>query len=323
MGVAVLALLPSKAWPTPAADSFRRVRFGVLGFGTAGWEVDITRRQRLDREFGFAMDVVPFASGEAAKVALLAGAVDVIVADLVWVARRRAEGDALSIIPYSRALGTLDVPAGSPIRSLTDLAGKRLGVAGGALDKNWLLLRALAKRELDQDMRLLAEPVFGAAPLISNELQAGRLDAALTFWNFAARLEAEGARPLLTVSEMLARLGISPDVPLLGYAFRAEWAQANADLVGRFAACLGAAKAVLAQSDDAWRALGPRLGTDNPDIQTRLRDGYRAGIPGSWTARERGDAAKLFSILAELGGQHLVGQARSLDPAIFWTTAPP
>jgi NitT/TauT family transport system substrate-binding protein len=196
-----------------------------------------------------------------------------------------------------------------------------LGVAGGPLDKSWLLLRALAVRELDRDIAELVQPVFGAPPLIMNEFEAGRLDAALTFWNFAAQMEARGARPLLTVSDMLGRLGISLDVPLLGYVFRDEWARGNRALVQRFSACSRAAKAILASSDDEWRALEPLLGTDDASVRINLRDGYRAGVPQVWTQHEKDDAARLFSLLAEIGGEQLVGSAHSLDPATFWTVA--
>jgi NitT/TauT family transport system substrate-binding protein len=294
------------------------VHFGILSFGTAAWEADVVRRHQLDREHGFRMEIVPFAGGEAGKVAIQANGADIIVSDLIWVARQRAEGNALAMTPYSRALGTLALPAESGIRSLSGLIGKRLGIAGGPLDKSWLLLRALTMRKIGKDIASLVEPVFGAPPLISNELETGRLDAVLTFWNFAARLEAKGARPLLTVSDMLGQLGISAEVPLLGYAFKESWAQRDLGLVDRFMACSRAAKAILARSDDEWRLLAPRLGTDDPAVHARLRQAYRDGIPGAWTPQAQSEAEKLFSILAELGGEQLVGSARSLDPATLW-----
>jgi len=297
------------------------VRFGILNFGTALWEVDVIGRHRLDGQNGFSLQALQLASSEAAKVALQAGAVDIIVSDWVWVARQRADGNGLAFLPYSRAVGALELPQGSPIQTLGDLAGKRLGVAGGPMDKSWLLLRALAVRELDKDLAEIVEPVFGAPPLIMHELEAGRLDAALTFWNFAAQMEARGTRPLLTVSDMLVRLGISSDVPLLGYVFRDEWARGNPALIDRFSACSRAAKAILANSDEEWRALEPLLGTDDSGVKLRLRDGYRAGIPQNWAQREKDDAARLFLMLAEIGGEQLVGSAHSLDPATFWASA--
>ena len=55
------------------------------------------------------------------------------------------------------------VPAQSAIRELTDLKGKKLAVAGGPLDKSWLLLQALARRA-GMDLRKQATVVYGAPP---------------------------------------------------------------------------------------------------------------------------------------------------------------
>lgn len=297
------------------------IRIGVLQFGTASWELDTIKRHGLDRAGNLDLQVLTLANSEAGKVALKAGAADMIVTDWVWVARQRADGDDLAFVPFSRAVGALEVPAGSPVASLSDLAGKRIGVAGGPLDKNWILLRALARRELGRDLADIAQPVFGGPPLLQEELAAGRLDAVLTFWNFAARLESQGARPLLTVAEIIRRLGMSPDVPMLGYAFHESWARQHGDVLDRFVEASRSAKQLLAQSDDEWRALAPMLGTEDPKLQALLRDGYRAGIPGSFGEAQRDDAARLFAILVESGGSDLLGSARVLDPGTFWAMA--
>lgn len=316
----VLAGLGAVLLPAPAMAT-EEIRFGILNFGTALWESDVVARHRLDLENGFRLRTVSFASGEAAKVALHAGAVDIVVSDLFWAARQRAGGEDLCFLPYSRAIGALELPSGSTSRSLGDLAGRRLGVAGGPLDKSWLILRAVALRDLGKDIADLAEPIFGAPPLVMHEFDAGRLDAALIFWNFAAQLEERGAKPLLTGSQMIGRLGLPDNVPLLGYVFHEAWARGNADLLDRFARASRAAKSVLATSAEEWRLLEPLLGADQSAIRTRLRDAYREGIPGLWTAAEKEGAAQLFLVVAKLGGERLVGDARALDPALFWDGA--
>ena len=92
---------------------------------------------------------------------------DVIVSDWTWALRQRARGDDLKFFPYSSALGSLMVPKGSTIKSLSDLTGKKIGVAGTGIDKSWILLRAYSRKTLGKDVADFAEPVFGAAPLIS------------------------------------------------------------------------------------------------------------------------------------------------------------
>ncbi len=194
------------------------VRIGLLKFGTVSWEIDTIRHHALDRRHGIAVTPVEFASNEAAKVALQAGAVDLIVTDWPWVARQRGEGAALSFFPYSKAVGTLMLPRGSSLTTPADLKGKRIGVVGGPLDKSWLLLLAYVRKKFGIAHAEASEPVFGAPPLLNVELARGRIDAILTYWHYAARLEAEGAKPLLTVADMIRELGITRDVPMLGYA---------------------------------------------------------------------------------------------------------
>jgi NitT/TauT family transport system substrate-binding protein len=63
-------------------------------------------------------------------------------------ARQRAEGNRYTFIRIRVPWDALLIPAESPVRTLDDLKGRSLGVAGGALDKSWLLLRALAQRSL-------------------------------------------------------------------------------------------------------------------------------------------------------------------------------
>ncbi|TPJ88075.1 ABC transporter substrate-binding protein [Mesorhizobium sp. B2-5-13] len=319
---AVLAALSSLivAGPTAAASGQSLpVRFGVLGFGTAAWEVDVVQRYGLDISHGVSLEVRRLASTEAGKTALLAGSVDVIVSDWVWVTRQRAEGADLVFVPYSRVVGALELPAGSPVRRLADFDGKRLGVAGGPLDKSWILLRALNLRQSGRDLAASVQPVFGAPPLLEQEFLAGRLDGLLTFWNFAAQLEAAGAQRLLNVGQILEGLGVSGELPMLGYVFHEDWARADPAVLSGFLKTVMAAKSLLATSDSEWHALAPQLGTDDVRLQAALRDAYRDGIPRRFGRKERDDAARLFSILADLSGEALVGKAKGFDPGIFWS----
>ena len=119
------------------------VRVGVLKFGTVNWELDTIKTHKLDEAEGIDLQIVDLASNQATQVALQGGAVDMIVTDWLWVSRQRADGADFTFAPYSTSAGGVMVPAESDIRSLADLKGAELGVAGGPLDKSWLMLRAL------------------------------------------------------------------------------------------------------------------------------------------------------------------------------------
>jgi NitT/TauT family transport system substrate-binding protein len=294
------------------------LRLGLLSFGTVRWEVDTMRRLHLDQEAGVDLEVRDLASNEAAKVALLGGAVDVIVSDWIFVARQRASGEDLVFLPGTGATGTLLGKTGAPAPPLADLRGKRIGVAGGPLDKSWLLLRALGLKEAEIDLASAATPVFGAPPLLRAEFEAGRLDALLTYWSDAAILEARGAVPILSVADMMRRLGVGEAVPLLGFVAREGWAARNERALEALVAAQRQAHAVLAGDATAWRDIRLPPSSGDVDVVAVVQDAYRRGGAGLWTPRTTAAAARLFEILAALGGKDLVGNARSLDGGTFW-----
>ncbi|MCB8821782.1 ABC transporter substrate-binding protein [Microvirga rosea] len=304
-------------WPAHAAEA-KAIRLGLLKFGTVSWEMDTIKAHRLDERNGFHLKAMEFATNEAAKVALLAGAVDLIVTDWPWVTRQRAEGARFSFAPYSKATGALVVPAGSSVTRLADLKGKRVGVAGGPLDKSWLLLRAYNRRETGSDLATLVQLVFGAPPLLSEELAQGRIDAVLTYWHYAARLQAVGATVLLPVADVVKGLSGGSDIPMLGYAFLETWASQHPEELESFLQASREAKVLLAESDAEWLRLRPLLGTSDPKVQASLREGYRAGIINRWTEEERHSAARLYQVLVDVGGEQLVGRATKLEPGTFW-----
>jgi NitT/TauT family transport system substrate-binding protein len=322
LAVAFGLLLALFARPVLAAEP-AAVRVGYLQFGTVEWELDTIRQHGLDVADGIRLEPVALASNEAAKVALEAGAVDLILTDWPYVTRQRAEGADFAFVPASKAVGALLVPPGSPIAGLRDLRGKQIGVAGGPLDKSWLLLRALSRKETGADLAEAAQPVFGAPPLLSEQLRQGRIDAVLTYWTFAARLQASGARPILTVNEVIRRLGAQTDVPMLGYAFHEAWATAHPEALAGFLEASFKAKRLIAGSDADWQRLLPKLGTDNPSVVAALREGYRSGILEQWGEPERRDAAHLYAILVEIGGAELVGAAKAVTPGTFWPSSAP
>jgi len=245
-------------------------------------------------------------------------AVDGIVEDWLWVSRQRADGVPLTFIPYSSSVGALMVPADGSIDSLADLEGKRLGIAGGPLDKSWLLIQALAK-EQGVDLAEVSELVYGAPPLLAEKFKSGELDAVINYWHYAARLEAEGHRRLLDVTQAQEGLGVPADTPQLGYVFREEWADEHPDLVQAFARASRAAKAVMDESDEEWERLRALTRAEDDATLDALKRRYREGIVHSWGDRERQAAGQLYGVLAELGGEELVGSSPVLVDGTFWS----
>ncbi len=317
-GRRALLLMPLMAALPPGAAHAAGppIRIGTLRFGSVAWELDVMRTHGLDTAAGVVVEPVEFAATQAAQVALQAGRVDMAVQDWLWVSRQRASGADWTLSPTFGSLGAVMAPPGSPVQTVADLRGRRLGIAGSPLDKSWLLLRAYAQRTLDLDLDQAVSKSFGPPPLLAEQVAAGRLDAVLTYWPFAARAEAAGQRRVLAMEDAVEGLGIPPGVPFLGWVFSDAFAARNGAAVQGLIDASAKARSILVDSNAEWDRIAPLTGTSGPDELARLRSWYRRGALGHW---DLAATARLYDILAAIGGPALVGPAAHLAPGTFWT----
>lgn len=297
-----------------AADT---IRLAVQKTGTVAWELDVARIHNLDKQAGIDIRAVELASPEAGKIALRGNSADVMVSDWLWVSRERDLGAKLVFYPYSTALGAVMVKADSAIHTLSDLKGKSLAVAGGAIDKSWLLLAAAAKQQ-GIDLKQQARIVYGAPALLAGKMQQGETDAMLNYWNFCARMEAQGFRRILGVEDLLPKFGVKGPLAMVGYVFDEQWAAAHRDTVARFLGVAAKAKHILLTSDAEWERIAPLTGASDAATLHAYRDRYRQGIPDRPVEAEETDARVLYRVLAELGGPALVGPGKELAPGTFY-----
>ncbi len=314
--VALFAILQ----PATVVAEEKVLRVAVLEFGTINWELDVIRHHGLDRKNGFRLEVTGLGSKNATAVALQSGSVDMIVTDFIWVARQRARGFDPVFYPHSTALGAVMVRPDSGINSIQALANRQLGIAGGPVDKSWLMLQAYYRRQSGKDLARELEPKFAAPPLLNKLIDRGDLPAVLNFWHYSARLSAQGMTPLVTMDEVLTGLGVERPVALIGWVFGENWANQNPELVAAFLKAARRAKQLLKSSDAQWQRLESKIRARDQSMLIELRDAYRAGIPKSFNSQDRESAARLYEILAKLGGRQLVGTVRTLPKGVFWTS---
>lgn len=301
-----------------SSNAAERLTVGVLKFGTVNWQLRTMKDAGLDTAAGVELEILPLASKNATSVALQSGAADMIVTDWIWALRQRAEGEDFVFAPYTNALGALVLAKGASLAALSDLKGKRIGIAGGPLDKSWLVLRASTLRHDNFDLADTAQAVFGAPPLLSEQLRQNGVDAVLTFWPYAARLKAAGHPVALNVEAVLGDLGVSQPPSLVGYVFRKSFEEKSPALVEGFFKALAKANALLKSDDATWDNIRPVMKAANDDEFAALKAGFRAGIPDTTWVDDTTGAQQLYDILKEMGGSKLLGKAQSFDPDLFW-----
>ncbi|WP_018237736.1 ABC transporter substrate-binding protein [Ensifer sp. BR816] len=298
------------------AEDLPQLRAAMLASGTVNWEISTIKTHELDHGNGFELTVQNYADNGATRVAFEGGEADVMVADWIWVANQRAAGKDYVFLPYSRAVGGLVVKDDSGIKALPDLVGKKIGIAGGPLDKSWLILRAYARQQYDMDLATETEQVFGAPPLIFKSALSGETAGAINFWHFLAKMKTKGMRELISVADAAEALKLDPDTPLLGYVLKGEYVAAHPEIAKGLFTASRAAKNLLRDDDEVWEGLRDKMNAGDDAEFIALRDGYRAGIPSGKPIDEAA-ADRFLRLMAELGGAELVGKATSLPKGLF------
>lgn len=308
----------SQLAPSAAVAQDATITVGTLENGTVNWELRTIADHGFDRENGFQLKIVPLAGNPATQIAMQGGEVDSIVSDWLWVAQQRAAGADFTFLSYSTAVGGLVVPGGSDVQDLGDLSGQKIGIAGGPVDKSWLILRAWNRQVNGEDLADATQQVFGAPPVIQNAVETGEVAGAVNFWHYLAKMKAAGMREVLGVSQAAGDLGLDPSTPLLGYVLRDGWIAEHPDLAQGLARASRQAKDLLAGDDAAWEDIRPIMNAANDAEFQALRDGWRAGIPPDGPV-DRANAQKMFSVMAELGGDDLTGGLTELPEGLFWS----
>ncbi|MFL1455298.1 ABC transporter substrate-binding protein [Marinobacter sp. GN3S48] len=287
----------------------------VLQFGTAHWELDHILHRGLDRKHGYRLDLELVANLPASRLAVTSGSVNGAVADLLWAQSRYQAGTPYLYLPFSSQIGDIVVADGSTTQSVADLAGKRIGVAGGPDSKGWILLQKVAAQQ-GLDLSDSADVQFAAPPLLNQALKRGQVDVIVTYWHFAARLKGEGGwRSAFRMADLLTALDLDTNLPMLGYVFPASWAQEHRSLIRRFADSLREAKTELADKPAYWERLRPLMANPDKGVFQALRDGFNAGIPAPQTDRR---IAHLHRLLVLTGAD-----ADNLMPApLFYRSEP-
>ena len=106
-----------------------------------------------------------------------------------------------------------------------------------------------------------------------------------------------------------------------GYAVSEAVVARDPRAVTAFARASHAAKAVLASDEAAWLAIRPLMQADDDAAFAVLRRRFLEGIPRRPVADEAADAARLYAVLAKLGGDKLVGPAKALPEGLYWAGA--
>ncbi|MFM7085028.1 MAG: ABC transporter substrate-binding protein [Hyphomicrobium sp.] len=315
----VSSLFLSSMYRTVAlAEGFRKLRIASVKFGSLSWLLETIKAEGLDKKYGLTIEIVETATNASTPVALYGGNADIVVTDWPWVLRQRAMGEKLRFSPFSASLGAVMVANSSSIHALSDLKGKKLGVAGTATDKSWLLIRAFSRSKLGGDLADWVTPQFGSAPLLNEQLRSSKIDGVLNFWTYTARLEAQGYRKVISMADVLSELGVYPQPALVGFVWNERLETEMLEAIRGFLLSVQDANKLLLETNGPWKRLQDQMKvTDENEFQLLIK-AYRSGVRGYWTNTDMQAAEKIFAILNTLEKEELVGKELPFDTKAFY-----
>ncbi len=150
----------------------------VLMPGVQLFPIATMEMQGIDKKYNIAIDKKQVVSADALYTTLRSGEVDIGFASWPSTAMFRAKGAPLvNVYPMIRFYNDMLVKKDSPMRSFSDLKGKRIGLFGGPAAGTSTLFRFECIKWFGFDPDKESKVQYGAAPLLRALADKGELDA--------------------------------------------------------------------------------------------------------------------------------------------------
>jgi len=295
-----------------------KLRMLFSEFGTNSYMPFVIKKFELDKKYNIEIVPTPTASTSTGLVAMQAGGAD--LGNFGWneIARFIGGGyNLVAVTPFLRwGADFYVVPVDSPIKTLGDLKGKKVGVTSKTA-LNYVLLRVVAKKNYGVDLDKDAEIHEGAPALLRGLLEKGQLDASGMFNSVTPSLLASGKfRALTKISDLVHQYGL-PDTPFLMYAVDAKYAAAHPDNVKAFVKAYEDAVEILRTNDDVWLERGRQL-QQSDEVSARFRADARTDIMSKFEPDTEQKIRSIFDQFLPLAGEEAFGISKL--PERFMTT---
>lgn len=256
--------------------------------------------QGFFEEEGLDVEMHVAQGGAALVPAVVSGQYDFAFSNNLSLIVARSAGLPLKIVSAANSAGTdpdpieeaLAVPAGSPVQSVEDLAGKTIAVNTLNNIVEVANRATLEAAGVDPTTVEFVEVGFPDMPLA---LEQGRVDAADIAEPFLTQATEAGATVIARPFRVL-----QPDLYISSWFTTEETLQAQGDMAGRFMRALEQSKAYAAENPGQIRALLPDLLGIDADLAQNIALAYwPEGQPGDESLTILGDAAVKYGLVKE------------------------
>jgi NitT/TauT family transport system substrate-binding protein len=283
----ILVLTGCARTAQPDSASARTFKLGITS-GAQEFVDFVMEGHGLLDEVGLKPDKVKSLSPANLHLMLAERKVDIGFGGFTTMATARSEGkDIIVIYGVFSPVNMVFVRKDSPIKTLTDLKGKKLGVFGGPGSTTFAFLAVLAKNWYGIDLFHDAELVTAPAPALAELLGKGDIDAALlgtveSIQNFAK----DRYRVLVDLSaEYRAHQGGRAPAHVI-VATNEEFAKSHADIVRDYVKAYKNGLQYVHAHPEVWDEYAASIMMDNPAERALLREKMEPNLVEHWDAEQ-------------------------------------
>src|SRR4051794_3302958 len=239
--------------------------------------------QGIDRKYGIAAEYRAYPTLDGLFTAIRGKDVDVGFAGWTAIAQFRGKGFPVTMIfPVGHGV-TVDVivPVASPIRSIADLKGKKIGSFAGAAGTATVLFRVITFKFHGFDPAKTSDLQFAGPGLLPTLLDKGEIDAAVMFDPLAAKLEGSGKYRSIGNLADDYKAGTGDDFLWIGYATNDDFMRAEPEALTTFTRAWLEAIDYVKSHPEVFEAYGKKSGLE-PAAVALLRERVLADYTTTW-----------------------------------------
>jgi ABC-type nitrate/sulfonate/bicarbonate transport system substrate-binding protein len=279
VGILAIAILAACG---PASAQVK-VRIGDLAQSLNEIASRVMIDQGFDRKHGIAAEYRAYPTLDGLFTAIRGKDVDVGFGGWTAIAQFRSKGFPVTMVfPVGRGV-TVDVivPAASPIKSIAELKGKKVGTFAGAAGTATVLFRVIASKFHGFDPGKTGDLQFAGPGLLPAFLDKGEIDAAVMFDPIAAKLIASGKYRSIGNLADAYKAGTGDDFLWIGYSTNDDFMRSQPEALTNFTRAWLEAVDYVKSHPEVFEAYGKKYGLE-PAAVALLRERVIADYTTTW-----------------------------------------
>lgn len=274
----LLSVHPGTSW----GKDISKISIGVLP-GVQLFPFMVMEKFGLLRKYGVDVERKDFQNPQAVSVQLSQKSIDLGFVGWTFAIVLQSKGyDVINIYSFALNNNVVIVKKDSPIKTLSDLRGKRVGIYGGPAGLSTVDLEIICKKYYNLDLEQDAKVYYGSPIVQAGLFEKGDLDAILSLDPVATLTVSKGnCRIIAQIDKEWQRYRKYPPLLVCMVSTR-DFVNANTKPIENFIRAFRESITILNQNDAIWTELAATIGIKDSKTVNILRNRLHGIYVDDW-----------------------------------------